>query len=114
MDRSWYQREDGMVDDTHTPFIGDEEKFLEVEREFDERREADKKGIPFKKRKSQRAHQLESDNTRWEENRLVVSGVVAALKFDLDVDDEAVCVQCMCNVPRATVTDVLSYTRLHF
>ena len=34
-DREWYdQEEGGMVDDTHNPFVGDQSKFEEREREL--------------------------------------------------------------------------------
>jgi pre-mRNA-splicing factor ATP-dependent RNA helicase DHX38/PRP16 len=81
LDRDWYNGEEfGAVagDEMHNPFAQYDEPEIKQE-------EAAKKQ---QKRMSQRQRELTRDSEKWEESRLIASGVAQRGAIDLDFDDE--------------------------
>ena len=81
VDREWYGSEETGVttDDTHNPFQGSEEYFRQKEEELTHRQN---------KKMSMRQKQYEEDNSVWERNRMVRSGIIQRGEVDLDFMDE--------------------------
>eukprot|EP00743_Colponemidia_sp_Colp-15_P007008 GILK01007563.1.p1 GENE.GILK01007563.1~~GILK01007563.1.p1 ORF type:complete len:1219 (+),score=255.03 GILK01007563.1:307-3657(+) len=80
LDRDWYDNEESeAVDLDKDPFLGDEEKLKEKEEQFKKSK---------LKRTNLRRDALNQDNERWEENRLLTSGVVRTTEVQVDFDDE--------------------------
>ena len=80
-DREFYlQDEDGARDEFEDPFLGDKSKMEERERDLER-----KQG----KRVSAKQSQYNEDNNRWEENRMLFSGVAYRPELDTDFDDTA-------------------------
>ena len=77
MDRDWYDAEEGgrMVDETHTPFLGDEKLF-------------EKREEQMRKRVNHRREARLRDADRWEEGRLRASGMVTMVNAEEDDDDQ--------------------------
>ncbi|KAG7394335.1 Pre-mRNA-splicing factor ATP-dependent RNA helicase PRP16 [Phytophthora boehmeriae] len=66
-------------------FLGNEEKFRELEEQLEKTRA---RGDNKLKGMSARASALSADQEAWEKNRLLTSGVVASGRVDTDFDDE--------------------------
>lgn len=80
LERDWYDADEtGAVDETHNPFLGSQAKFDAVEAEMEKKRS---------KRVGAVRQQMNEDNDRWEENRLMTSGVVRQLEVDTDFTNE--------------------------
>jgi len=80
LERDWYDvDETGAVDETHNPFLGSQAKFDAVEAEIEKKKT---------KRVGAIRQQMNEDNDRWEENRLMTSGVVRQLEVDTDFSNE--------------------------
>lgn len=78
-ERQFYlQDEDGARDELDNPFLGDKEKIKKREKEMER-----KQG----KKISARQSQFNEDNNKWEENRMLVSGVAYKAEYDTDFDD---------------------------
>eukprot|EP00808_Paulinella_micropora_P018763 g35533.t1 len=87
LDRSWYTSEEGgAVDETHDPFLGMEKSRLE-QRESEMRKRAEK--APAKReRGSLKGREMNKDNVKWEEDRLMRSGVVRETSVQMEFDSE--------------------------
>eukprot|EP01122_Echinamoeba_exundans_P007470 TRINITY_DN2317_c0_g3_i1.p1 TRINITY_DN2317_c0_g3~~TRINITY_DN2317_c0_g3_i1.p1 ORF type:complete len:1269 (-),score=296.69 TRINITY_DN2317_c0_g3_i1:936-4742(-) len=88
-DRDFYDAdEDLVVDETKDPFLGDEEKT----RQFEEALAAKKEGIKLKappaKKVSARLNQIFEDSNRWEEDRLLASGVMQRTTVQTEFHDD--------------------------
>jgi len=80
IDRDWYDaEEEGAVDMSHNPFMGDDALFAKKEQEL-ARRQA--------KKLSARQSAMNEDNEKWELDRLFVSGVVRATEVQTEFDDD--------------------------
>ncbi|KAJ1536473.1 DEAH-box RNA helicase prp16, partial [Nowakowskiella sp. JEL0078] len=80
LERDWYNNEeDTTSDSTHNSFVEFDNEFKEKEEEFK------KKQI---KRMSARQAAWNADNDKWENDRMMRSGVVARGDFDPDFEDE--------------------------
>ena len=78
-DRKFYlQDEDGARDQFDNPFIGDKDKIESKEKNLAKRKV---------KRISAKQNQFLEDNNRWEENRMITSGVAYRPELDTDFDD---------------------------
>ncbi|CAD7701175.1 unnamed protein product [Ostreobium quekettii] len=88
-DRDWYDQEEfgGGVDDQHNPFIGDQ-KFYEKRESEMQQRFMRRDGTQMSLAQSKRAGELEKDINKWEENRLVTSGVARYKEVNLDFDND--------------------------
>lgn len=77
LEREWYdQEEDGTaVDETHNPFLGDEQLFAKRQAEMQQKLKR-RDGSTMTLAQSKRASELQKDMNAWEENRLFTSGVV--------------------------------------
>lgn len=78
-DREFYKDDDGYQDDENTVFMGDEEKFKKME-EMIARKQVEQLKM--------KQNQKNEDNVRWEENRLLLSGVVTERVVDTDFEEE--------------------------
>eukprot|EP00698_Gefionella_okellyi_P007727 TRINITY_DN1885_c0_g1_i1.p1 TRINITY_DN1885_c0_g1~~TRINITY_DN1885_c0_g1_i1.p1 ORF type:complete len:1141 (-),score=301.42 TRINITY_DN1885_c0_g1_i1:995-4384(-) len=79
LDREWYDTEEsGTVDPTADHFLGNKEKFAAIEAQREQKQ---------LKRVSALHQQLTEDNARWEENRLMTSGVVSRIEADNDLGE---------------------------
>jgi pre-mRNA-splicing factor ATP-dependent RNA helicase DHX38/PRP16 len=86
-DRSFYLQEEGAAaeDSGGGAFLGNEQKFSALEAEMAKQRA---KGDHKLKGMSARKSALNADQERWEENRLLTSGVVRETEVDMDFDAE--------------------------
>ena len=77
MDREWYDQEEGgaQIDETHNPFLGDENLFAKKEAEMQQKMKR-RDGSNMTLAQSKRANELQKDMNAWEENRMLTSGVV--------------------------------------
>ena len=77
LDREWYDQEEGgaQVDETHNPFLGDEQLFAKKEAEMQQKMKR-RDGSNMTLAQSKRANELQKDMNAWEENRMLTSGVV--------------------------------------
>lgn len=88
-DRDYYDAdEDLVVDETKDPFIGDEQNT----KQFEEALQAKKEGLKLRqapaKKVSARLNQIFEDSNRWEEDRLLASGVMQRTTVQTDFNDE--------------------------
>eukprot|EP01125_Pyxidicula_operculata_P017655 TRINITY_DN6217_c0_g1_i1.p1 TRINITY_DN6217_c0_g1~~TRINITY_DN6217_c0_g1_i1.p1 ORF type:complete len:1142 (+),score=298.97 TRINITY_DN6217_c0_g1_i1:1069-4494(+) len=80
-DRDFYgAEEDGTIDNTRDPFLGDENKVKAFEQTILERN----KGIRSNPKQTQMSH----DMNKWEKHQLLISGAVRRTAADLDEDEE--------------------------
>ena len=81
MDRNWYSMEEGGIgiESDATVFMGNPEKIAKMEEELTK--------VQVRKL-SARQSALNEDNTRWEENRMLTSGVVMRDTVDTDFAEE--------------------------
>ena len=80
LDRAWYDNEEsGAVDEGSDLFLGDKDKI--------EKKEADN-ARRMQKKISARQHSINADNAKWEENRLMTSGVVTRTEVDTTFTSE--------------------------
>ena len=77
LDREWYDQEEGgaQIDETHNPFLGDENLFAKKEAEMQQKMKR-RDGSNMTLAQSKRANELQKDMNAWEENRMLTSGVV--------------------------------------
>ncbi|KAK9816661.1 hypothetical protein WJX72_003431 [[Myrmecia] bisecta] len=89
VDRDWYDQEEGGggVDETHNPFVGDEQLFTKRETEM-QKKMTRRDGSKMSLMASKRASELQKDMNAWEENRMMQSGVVRAREVDIDFDND--------------------------
>lgn len=81
LDREWYNMDEG-YDDDNNPFSGpNADYFRKREEQLEQKRT---------KRISAQQRQNNKDNELWEKNRMLTSGVVMAINFNEDFDEEAV------------------------
>ncbi|GAM27915.1 hypothetical protein SAMD00019534_110910 [Acytostelium subglobosum LB1] len=82
-DRDYYDADEGegAVHDQRDggPFLGDEAKFKKMEEEMQKRQS---------RRMSTKAKQKNEDNSRWEANRMMQSGIMVQKELDLDFTEE--------------------------
>ncbi|XP_014681833.1 PREDICTED: pre-mRNA-splicing factor ATP-dependent RNA helicase PRP16-like [Priapulus caudatus] len=81
LDREWYGIDEG-YDDNHNPFS-------DISAEYARKKEAQLEERK-KKRMSAMQRQINQDNEKWEENRMLRSGVVQRVDFDEDFDEDNV------------------------
>lgn len=85
LDRSWYDDESRDTSGGGAGgagiFLGDEARFAELEQKLAQTQS---------KRLSQRARKRNEDHDRWEEDRLLTSGVARRTQVDTDFDDEEI------------------------
>jgi len=79
LDREWYNLDEG-YDDESNPFSGTSQEYTKKKEEQMEERK--------KKRISAQQRQINKDNELWETNRMLRSGVVARVNFDMDFEEE--------------------------
>jgi pre-mRNA-splicing factor ATP-dependent RNA helicase DHX38/PRP16 len=79
-DREWYSMDDGTAMDSSTgPFLGDQKKFARMEQEMAKRQV---------RKMSARAMARNEDANRWEDNRLLTSGVAVRDRVQTEFDSE--------------------------
>ncbi|EFA81788.1 hypothetical protein PPL_05783 [Heterostelium album PN500] len=82
-DRDYYDADEGegAIHDQHGdgPFLGDEEKFKKMEEEMQKKQ---------KRRQSTKKNQQNEDNSRWEANRMMQSGIMVQQEINLDFAEE--------------------------
>ena len=85
LDRRWYDMEEGATADAgadaEAAFVGDAKKFQEVEAELAKKQ--------VKRLTARQAH-MNEEQTKWEENQLITSGVVTRTSVATEFDDESV------------------------
>ncbi|XP_065184258.1 pre-mRNA-splicing factor ATP-dependent RNA helicase PRP16-like [Sycon ciliatum] len=79
LDRLWYNMDSG-YDDTNNPFAGESEEYT--------KRKEEQLAQQMKKRISAQRRQINRDLEKWEENRMLTSGVVMRTNVDEDFEDE--------------------------
>lgn len=84
-ERRFYDAEEGgFVDETHNPFVGNEEKFKKIEEDIARSRQKGQSII-----RNPQKNQANADNEAWESNRLLTSGVVRQVNYSTDFDEES-------------------------
>lgn len=85
LDREWYDQEEGgaQIDETHNPFLGDENLFAKKEAEMQQKMKR-RDGSNMTLAQSKRANELQKDMNAWEENRMLTSGVVRMREVRFD------------------------------
>ncbi len=80
-DRKYYDAEETGVADENNPFLGDENEFKKKEEDLK------KKAMPLSGKQRMRQMQYNEDNEKWEENRMLKSGVVRQTRVETDFDE---------------------------
>ncbi|KAL3318840.1 Pre-mRNA-splicing factor ATP-dependent RNA helicase PRP16 [Cichlidogyrus casuarinus] len=83
LDRNWYQMDEGF-DESTNPFTDIPEEYAQKKEK--QLAEAQRQTNRRKKGVSARALQYQRDNTAWEHNRMIRSGVVERIEIDPDAD----------------------------
>eukprot|EP01133_Synstelium_polycarpum_P002543 gene2543-2914_t len=82
-ERDYYDADEGEghIHDTRDggPFLGDENKFKKMEEEMVKRQ---------RRKMSAKQNQMNEDNSRWETNRMMQSGIMVQTEIDLDFAEE--------------------------
>lgn len=81
LDRAWYDEDADSGTGGKGIFLGDEERFAQLEMQLAQRQS---------RRLSERARKRNEDHERWEEDRLLTSGVARRTHVDMDFDEEEV------------------------